>query len=107
MASEPDDRQLPVPAADPNIIALGDALQRMVEPVARAEAERARQETEQMRLYLDHDWRRHLTYTAGVAVLLGVAMIAWYTGELTGGAILTHFGAVVTGFAAGMQVKSE
>jgi hypothetical protein len=99
--------RLPVPLADPNIIALGDALERMVAPVARAEAERAVQETEQLRIFLDHDWRKHLTYGAGVLALLGVAVGAWSAGEITGAAILTHFGAVITGFAAGRQGKPE
>lgn len=82
-------------------------IERAIEPVARAEAERARQETEQLRVFLSYDWKKHVTYGIGVACLLAVAVGSWHAGEITGAAILTHFGAIIAGFTAGRQSKSE
>jgi hypothetical protein len=103
---EPAEPQLPM-AADPNILAIKEMAKSLIEPIARAEERRAIEETAQLQAILDLDRFKHSTYAVGVAALLGVALLGWWTNELTIAAILTHFAAVVTGFVAGKGAKSE
>lgn len=76
--SENDQGELVPPEPDAEDIEPILALMKgMLEPLARAEEIRATESTKQ------------------------VAMVGWLAGELTIGAILTHFGAIVTGYAIG------